>query len=110
MNCSVNQRKTDTRHPTPLPLFLTIVIGSHSLLLLNWRFSHWFTARIILLMKFQSICVTVVAWHPLPLPSHFANTLNWPAWSFCLARKDFYGTETGLSIIGAVRGVNPGGL
>ena len=57
------------RTPTSLPSCLTIFIGYHSLLGYNSRFSHSFTARI--LVKLPGIYVTLVAC--LPLPSLFVR-------------------------------------
>src|SRR6218665_2729217 len=55
--------------PTSLPSCLTIFIGYHSLLGYNSRFSHLFTARI--LVKLPGIYVTLCAC--LPLPSVFVR-------------------------------------
>src|SRR6218665_1152056 len=58
--------------PTSLPSCLTIFIGYHSLLGYNSRFSHCFTARI--LVKLPGIYVTLFAC--LPVPSLFVRYVH----------------------------------
>src|SRR6218665_1484613 len=74
--------------PTSLPSCLTIFVGYHSLLGYNSRFSHCFTARI--LVKLPGIYVTLSAC--LPLPSLFVRYAHLTV----MILEDLYGSDTSL--------------
>src|SRR6218665_884883 len=78
--------------PASPPSCLTIFLGYHSLLGYNSRFSHLFTARI--LVKLSGSYVILFAC--LPLSSLFVRYAHLTVMSLCPASEDFYGSGTSL--------------